>query len=137
MRTIKLALFGGACDAVELSDTKSAEATFEFTPAADGYLMLKEYALAVKGGTCTADLRRLEDGEFSAFFYTDSRMYTLPKMKKTGKSISVLPPDGEFSLELAARYRALGTKLEEIDGRLLELDGLIRGGRLAIGESDE
>ena len=137
MKEIRLAIFGAYCDAQELSETKSAEAVFKFSPPKDGYLMLGEYALAVKGGVCKGDLRALDDGEFSAFFYTDSTMYTLPRMKKVGRKISVLPPDADHVIELAARCREMGGRLSELDESVKELDGLIRGGILAIGESDE
>ena len=137
MKRIRLAVFGGTCDAIELSETKSSEAIFEITPRSDGYLMLGDYSFAVKDGVCKADLRGLEDGEFSAFFYTASNMYTLPKLEKTGRTVSILPPDADYVIELAARCRELDKRLAEHENKLAELEELIKGGRLAIGESEE
>ena len=52
-------------------------------------------------------------------------------------SFSVLPPDADYVIELAARCREMGGRLSELNESVKELDGLIRGGILAIGESDE
>ena len=137
MSTLRLEIYNGCCDATELASTKSASAAFVFSPPRDGYLMLGEYSFKVTGGECTADLRELEDGEFSAFFYTDTQMHTLPRLKKTGREISILAPDGEYSLELAKRCRALNERLIAAEREISEIKSLIESARLSIGEFSE
>ena len=137
MSRLRFEIFGGECEPLEISDAKSSEVTFEISPAKDGFLLVRDYTFTVKGGVCTADLRGLDDGEFSAFFYTDAAMYALPKMKKVGKRIKLLPPNEEFPLELARRVRELNASLLKLRSELEEVRALIDGGKLILGENAE
>lgn len=137
MSTLRFEIYGGLCDALELAKTKSSAASFAFFPQSNGFLMLGEYSFKVKDGLATADLRELDDGEISAFFYTDSAMFTLPRLKKTGREISILPPEEEFTLELAERCRALNKRLLNVEREISELKALIESAKLSIGDFTE
>ena len=137
MNKLSFDLYEGVCEPFSLQYDGSLCAEFDFYPPKDGYLLLFDRTFRVEAGRCTADLRTLEDGAYTPYFYTEDTMYSMPILTKEGKKIQFHPPFEDFIYKLAARCRFAAKRIYELEGKIAELSEKIEGCKLTIGDKTE
>lgn len=137
MNKLSFDLYEGVCEPFSLQYDGSLCAEFDFYPPKDGYLLLFDRTFRVEAGRCTADLRTLEDGAYTPYFYTDELMYSMPSVRKEGRMIKLDPPGEDFIYKTAARCRFAARRIHELERKVAELGELIEGTKLAIGDKTE
>ena len=134
MNKISFDLYEGACEPFSLKYDASLIAELDFYPPRSGYIMISDRTYKVSSGKCTADLKYLDDGEHTPYFYAEDTMYSMPTLIKKGKKIRFDPDLEEFIYKTAARCRFAAKRIQELEGKIAELTKKIEGSKLSIGD---
>ena len=130
MAKIKIGIFDGEAELLAFDGSRDTMAEIKFQPPCDGFVTMNGITAKVSDGVCSLDLRLLDEGRCTPVLIRKEGRTILPEMKKSGRSLTLIPPDGEFIRALSLRERLLSIRLSALEARINELGDKIDGGGL-------
>jgi len=128
MAVIKIGIFDGEAELISFENSAGNRAELRFEPATNGFVTVNGIVSRVSDGKCILDLRLIDDGICAPVLISEDGRTALPELKKTGRELSILPPDGKYIRALSLRQRLLEKRASALEARLSELSDRIDGG---------
>ncbi len=127
MAKIGYKLFDGEVEVTRFDPEGGRELTIRIEGCEDGFISIDDVATRLKCGVAAMDIRLISDGEFTPALILKNARLPLPRIRKSGSSVTLSYCDEEYVRGVSLRGRELQKKVSELEESIEALKARVYG----------
>lgn len=130
MSKIKYEIFDGNAEVTSFVCENDNKLEFVFPASCEGFLSIDGVVVRVSSGIGEFDIRYVSDGEFTPYLVMPHGRIALPKIKKSGRRISLCECSSEYIRGISLREYLLAERVKALEVEIERLKRCIYGTKI-------